>query len=337
MVARWLVLLSLPFALLGCNEAPPPSARAGEPANRREIAYAIAIHGGAGTIPRTTPQAEQDAYRASLERALRLGLDLLAAGGSSLDAVEQTLRFLEDDPLFNAGIGAVFNREGQVELDASIMDGSSLACGAVGAVKTVRNPISLARLVMERTPHVLLVAEGAERFAETAGIERVGQDTFFTERRYAELQQALKQPEQRAEPVAREGGTVGAVALDRRGNLAAGTSTGGLTAKLPGRLGDSPLIGAGTYADNRTCAISCTGSGEQFIRHAVAHSISAAMEQRQLSLQQAAEQVLQKLRKDDGGLIGVSHDGSIALLFNTSGMYRGAADSTGRFEVRVWE
>lgn len=300
--------------------------------------WAIAIHGGAGTIPKTLPENERDGYLASLRRALEIGRDALAAGGTSLDAVEKVVRFLEDDPLFNAGRGAVFTHEGTHELDAAIMDGRDLSCGAVAGLKTVKNPVSLARLVMERSPHVFMVGDGAEAFAAEMKVERVDPKYFFTQKRWDQLQEALrKEREARKEPE-KPRGTVGAVALDRHGNLAAATSTGGMTNKRFGRLGDVPVIGAGTYANNRTCAISATGWGEKFIRHTVAHDISALMEYAGLTLQQAADRVIhQKLEKGDGGVIGVARDGSIALVFNSEGMYRGAADSSGRFEVRIWE
>jgi beta-aspartyl-peptidase (threonine type) len=293
--------------------------------------WAIAIHGGAGTIPKNLPEAQKQQYLHSLGEALKIGQGVLRQGGTSLDAVEKVIRFLEDDPLFNAGKGAVYTHERTHELDAAIMDGSDLSCGSVAALKTVKNPISLARLVKERSPHVFLVGEGAEAFATEMKVERVPNSYFDTPKRLQDLEEALKE-----EP--KEHGTVGCVALDVHGNLAAGTSTGGLTNKRFGRLGDVPVIGAGTYANNKTCAISATGTGEEFIKHTVAHDISALMEYGGLSLQQAADRVIhQKLKAGDGGVIGVGRDGSIALVFNSEGMYRGAADSGGRFEVRIWE
>lgn len=294
--------------------------------------WALAIHGGAGTIPKTIPESEKQAYLDSLNKALAIGRDVLAKGGTSLDAVEKVVRFLEDDPLFNAGKGAVFTHEGTHELDAAIMDGRDLSCGSVAGLKTVRNPISLARLVMEKSPHVFMVGEGAERFADEMKVERVESSWFDTDRRRAQLEQAL-QRESEAKPK----GTVGAVALDTHGNLAAATSTGGMTNKRFGRLGDVPVIGAGTYANNKTCAVSATGWGEKFIRKTVAHDISALMEYRGLSVQQAADEVIhRKLAPDDGGVIAVSKTGEIALVFNSEGMYRGAADSSGRFEAAIW-
>lgn len=295
--------------------------------------WALAIHGGAGTIPKTLPDAEKQQYLRSLGEALKVGQEVLRQGGTSLDAVEKVVRFLEDDPLFNAGRGAVYTHEGTHELDAAIMDGRTLACGSVAALKTVKNPISLARLVMEKSPHVFMVGEGAEKFADQVKVERVAQDYFHTPRRHEQWREAL-----RKEKDEKDKDTVGAVALDVHGNLAAATSTGGMTNKRFGRLGDVPVIGAGTYANNRTCAISATGWGEEFIKHTVAHDISALMEYAGLTLRQAADRVIhQKLKPGDGGVIGVSRDGSIALVFNSEGMYRGAADSTGRFEVKIWE
>jgi beta-aspartyl-peptidase (threonine type) len=315
----------------GCGDDPSDT-RPGSSADRDVRSWALAVHGGAGVPRGSLSEEQQSTYRASLEAALRSGVAILERGGSSLDAVEQVVRQLEDDPLFNAGKGAVFSNAGINELDASIMDGSTLACGGVAGVTTVKNPISLARLVMEQTTHVLLAREGAEQFGEEMGVERVEQAYFFTQDRWDRLERiknaAKKKP---------GGGTVGAVALDRHGNLAAGTSTGGLTNKMYGRVGDSPIIGAGTYADNTTCAVSCTGQGEEFIRHGVARSIAALMELRDLNLQEAADRVVhQRLQPDDGGVIAVDGRGNISMTFNTAGMFRAAADSNGRFEVAIW-
>jgi beta-aspartyl-peptidase (threonine type) len=334
-VAALLALLCSAFPLLA--QAPPSEGGKADIVLRSEKAgaprWSLAIHGGAGTIPKDIPESERDAYLASLRKALEIGREVLAGGGASLDAVEKVVRFLEDDPLFNAGKGAVYTREGTHELDAAIMAGRDLTCGSVAGLKTVRHPISLARLVKERSPHVFLVGEGAEAFATEMKVERVENSWFDTPKRHEQWQAALRK-EQEAKPK----GTVGAVALDQHGNLAAATSTGGMTNKRWGRLGDVPVIGAGTYANNKTCAISATGWGEKFIRNTVAHDISALMEYAGLSLQQAADRVIHtKLEKDDGGVIGVARDGSIALVFNSEGMYRGAADSNGRFEVKIWE
>lgn len=295
--------------------------------------WALAIHGGAGVIPKDMEVSAKQEYVDALTAALTLGKEALDRGDSALDTVEKILRTLEDDPKFNAGKGAVYTHEGTHELDAAIMDGRTLNCGSVAALKTIKNPISLARLVMERSPHVFLIGEGAEAFASEMGVERVTQQYFDTARRKDQLDRMLEQE-------AAEGdkhGTVGAVALDRAGNLAAATSTGGLTDKRFGRVGDVPVIGAGTYANNRTCAVSGTGIGEQFIRHTVARSISAAMDPGGMPLEEAARSVIDGLEPGDGGVIAVGHDGSIALVFNSPGMFRGTADSRGRFEIGIWE
>jgi beta-aspartyl-peptidase (threonine type) len=341
-----LLVLLAPGLLAAAPAAPPSPPPAEGGANRAEVVlrrpgaveYAIAIHGGAGVISKSLPAAEKEEYLRSLSAALRLGQETLAQGGSSLDAVEKVVRYLEDDPKFNAGKGAVYDHEGKHEMDAAIMNGKDLACGAVAGVTTVKNPISLARLVMERTRHVLLAGPGAEEFAAEMKVPREPASYFDTPKRYQELQKFLAEERaQRPGGGGGEHGTVGAVALDRHGHLAAATSTGGLTGKRFGRIGDSPIIGAGTYANDRTCAISATGTGEEFIRHDVAHDISALMEYGGLTLQQAADRVIHgKLKPGDGGVIGVAHDGSIALVFNSEGMFRGAADSTGRFEVKIW-
>jgi beta-aspartyl-peptidase (threonine type) len=309
--------------------------------------FALAIHGGAGTIDRNsmTPEKER-AYRDGLERSLRAGYEILAKGGSSLDAVETAVRVLEDDPHFNAGKGAVFTEAGTNELDASIMDGKTLKAGAVASVKHIKNPISLARMVMEKSPHVMMDGVGAEAFAKQNGVELVDQKYFFTEERWQSLQK-MKEEKKKAGGVGGNKfiisdqdrhGTVGAVALDQDGNLAAATSTGGTTNKLPGRIGDSPIIGAGTYANNATCAISATGDGEYFIRATVAHDVSALIEYRGLSLGDAAQQVLDKVGKlgGTGGLIAVDRKGNITQPFNTSGMYRGAIDESGKTDIEIY-
>lgn len=307
-------------------------------ASGERMDYAIAIHGGAGVIDRGGDETEWKAYEASLERALREGRDRLAKGEAALDVVEAVVRMLEDDERFNAGKGAVFTAEGTHELDASIMDGRSLACGAVAGVKTVKNPISLARAVMERTPHVMMAGAGAESFATQAGVERVDPSYFDTPGRFKRLEEWRREQEAKNAKAERSRGTVGCVALDRAGNLAAATSTGGMTGKRFGRVGDSPVIGAGTYASNETCAVSCTGTGEEFIRHVAAFQVSALMRYGGKGVEEAARVVIhERLKPDDGGLIAVSKDGRIAMPFSTSGMYRGAADSRGRFEVAIWE
>jgi beta-aspartyl-peptidase (threonine type) len=314
---------------------------------KQNTQIALAVHGGAGTIQRNemTPQREQE-YRAGIEQALRVGREILDRGGSSLDAVEAAVRELEDDPHFNAGKGSVFTSAGTSEMDAAIMDGKTVNAGAVASVEHVRNPIVLARTVMEKSKHVMMVGSGAEEFAKRNGIELVDAKYFFTQRRWDELQKAKT-----AEKSAGEGGkkfiiseadphgTVGAVARDAQGNLAAATSTGGTTNKLPGRVGDSPVIGAGNYANNATCAVSCTGDGEFFIRALVAHQVSALMELRGMSLAAAAESALADAQKlgGTGGLIAVDKDGNVTLPFNSSGMYRGYLGKDGKFVIEIYK
>jgi beta-aspartyl-peptidase (threonine type) len=307
----------------------------------------LVIHGGAGTIERSnmTPEKERE-YRAGLERALTAGYEILKRGGSSLDATEAAVRVLEDDPHFNAGRGSVFTSAGTNEMDASIMDGKTLKAGAVGSVQHIKNPITLARLVMEKSPHVMLDCAGAEAFAKANGMELVDQKYFFTQERWDALQKMKAAEKQRATGAGKSfiitdqdrHGTVGAVALDRDGNLAAATSTGGTTNKMPGRIGDTPMIGAGTYASNQTCAVSCTGDGEYFIRVAAAHEVSALMQHRGLKLQEAAQTALDTVKQlgGTGGLIAIDKNGEIALPFNTNGMYRGYVDPKGNFVVEIY-
>jgi L-asparaginase / beta-aspartyl-peptidase len=313
--------------------------------------FAIALHGGAGQSPR---DETAKAVETALAKALDIGLDVLKKDGASLDAVEQVIRFLEDDEHFNAGKGAVFNSAGGHELDASIMDGRKLGCGAVAAVKTVRHPISLARLVMEKTKHVLLTSDGAEKFADEMGprVERVENSWFDTDRQRRAWQRARAEKEKQSRaankdeylqltpdprPLAPDHyGTVGCVALDTSGNLAAGTSTGGITNKKYGRVGDSPIIGAGTYANNATCAISCTGVGEQFIRHAVAHDVHSRLAYLKQPLKDAVATIFRDvLQPEDGGLIALAADGTIVMDFSTAGMARASADSAGRREIKI--
>lgn len=308
--------------------------------------FGLVIHGGAGTIERGKMSAEREQeYRAALERAIIAGYEILKRGGSSLDATEAAVRVLEDDPHFNAGKGAVFTNAGTNELDAAIMDGKTLRAGAVASLKHIKNPINLARLVMEKSGHVMMDGEGAEAFAAANGVELVDQKYFYTEERWQALQK-MKGAEKSGEVGGKKfivtdqdrHGTVGAVALDKNGNLAAATSTGGTTNKKIGRVGDSPIIGGGTYANNTTCAVSATGDGEYFIRSVVAHDISALMEYRGMKLQEAAQMVLDKVAKigGTGGLIAIDHDGNIALPFNTSGMYRGHVGVDGEFVVEIY-
>jgi beta-aspartyl-peptidase (threonine type) len=289
--------------------------------------YSIAVHGGAGTILKKdlTPELERD-YAHGLQNAIKAGHSILSKKGSALDAVEKALMVLEDNPLFNAGKGAVFNHSGGHELDASIMDGSTLAAGAVTCVKNVKNPIALARLVMEKSQHVLLCGEGAEAFAHEQGVIFESDEYFFTEQRYQQWQDLMHTDRVELDHTENtKFGTAGAVALDIHGNVAAATSTGGMTNKQFNRIGDTPIIGSGTYANNATCAISCTGHGEFFIRSVVAHDVSALMEYAGLSLRDACEKVvLDKLVKigGEGGLIAVDREGNVSLVFNSEGMYR---------------
>ncbi|MET4106140.1 isoaspartyl peptidase/L-asparaginase [Hymenobacter sp. UYP22] len=313
--------------------------------------FALALHGGAGTIsPALMTPEKEHAYRQALQAALETGYGVLRQGGAALDAVEQAVRSLEDCPLFNAGRGAVFTHDGHHEMDAAIMDGRNRAAGAVAGARTVQNPIRAARLVMEKTEHVLLAWPGADELARLHGLPTHPQEYFFTQQRYDQLQEALQEGRMRldhsetlhpetaapvAEPAAfpnpthedpkKKMGTVGAVALDQQGNLAAATSTGGMTNKQFSRIGDSPIIGSGTFADNRTCAISCTGHGEFFLRAMVAHDISCLMEYRGLSLAEACRIVVHdKLAPigGEGGLVAVDAAGNVALPFNSEGMYR---------------
>ena len=315
--------------------------------------YVLVIHGGAGTILKSQMSTEREAaYRATLDRALDTGNAILRRGGTALDAVEACVRLMEDDPLFNAGRGAVFTNEGKNELDAAIMDGSTLAAGAVAGVTNVRHPISAARAVMEKSPHVMMVGAGAEKFAKEQGLEIVDPSYFHTEDRWKGLQrvkqrdsiEALKKNKSssRVEKVYNDEkfGTVGAVALDRHGNLAAATSTGGMTNKRYGRVGDAPIIGAGTYANNKTAAISGTGWGEYFIRLVMAKSVSDMMEFGNMSLAAATGEMINvRLPKlgGDGGLIAVDRDGNIAMPFCTEGMYRGFVKSSGERGVEIYK
>lgn len=306
--------------------------------------YTLAIHGGAGTILKENMTAEMEqAYRNGLEDALNAGFRLLQNGGSAIDAVKAAVISLEDNILFNAGRGAVFAKDGGQEMDASIMDGRNLMAGAVSAVTNIRNPIELAHAVMTKSEHVMLNGDGANAFAESINIKTEPDEYFFSEFRY---DQWLKMREtegaaldHNVQIADKKFGTVGAVACDQFGNIAAATSTGGMTNKQFGRVGDSPIIGAGTYANNKTCAVSCTGHGEIFIRAVAAYDVSCLMEYQGLSLQQAMEKVvLDKLVKmeGEGGMIGVDANGNAALIFNSAGMYRGLQNSDGIKEVNIY-
>lgn len=295
--------------------------------------FGLVIHGGAGTITKENMNPEKEtAYINKLTEALETGYKILDKGGSSIDAVEATIRIMEDSPLFNAGKGAVFTSAGTNELDASIMDGNTMQAGAVAGVKTVKNPISAARKVMEETWHVLLAGDGADAFAGEQGLDIVPNVYFQTEERFKSLMRAK-------EKEAEKHGTVGCVALDKKGNLAAGTSTGGLTNKMWGRVGDSPIIGAGTYASNETCGVSGTGQGEYYIRGSVAYDIAAQMEYEQKTVQEAARSVIEKLTKRGGagGVIAMDGKGNIAMPFNTKGMYRGYYLNGGDLTVRIYK
>lgn len=283
--------------------------------------WAIIVHGGAGNInPDHMDEEKQAQYKAKLEEAVHTGADILKKGGTSLQAVEASIHILENSPLFNAGKGAVFNAKGQNEMDASIMDGKTGKAGAVAGVRHIKNPISAAIAVMSKSPHVLIIGDGAEHFAAEKGVEITDTTWFFTERRW-ESYQKIKE---------NKNGTVGCVALDKQGNIVAGTSTGGMTMKMPGRVGDSPIIGAGTFADNKTCGISATGHGEYFIRNVVAYDISAKMKYLGLSLEDASSTViLEKLKAQNanGGIIGIDAKGNIVAQFNTTAMFRASASS----------
>lgn len=315
--------------------------------------YVMVIHGGAGTILKSkmTPEKEV-AYKKALTEALEAGYAVIKSGKSSLDAVEATIHVLEDSPLFNAGKGAVFTHDGHNEMDASIMEGKTLKAGAVAGVTTIRNPISAARAVMEKSEHVMMIGGGAELFAKEVGLQIVDPSYFYTKERWDGLQEAIKEDSTKAvlDHNQKTGllgtknhdykfGTVGCVALDRQGNLAAGTSTGGMTNKKYGRVGDAPIIGAGTYCDNLTAGISCTGWGEFYIRNVVAKTISDLMEYKGMSVVAASKLVLDKVGKmgGDGGLIALDKKGNVATTFNTEGMYRGMITADGKIEVQIYK
>ena len=318
--------------------------------------WAIVVHGGAGVIERSqlTPEQEK-AYRAAMTKATQVGAKVLKDGGSAMDAIEATIHLLEDDPLFNAGRGAVFTAEGRNELDAAMMDGQTLKAGAVAGVTRTRHPISLARAVMDKSPHVMMIGSGADAFSEAQGLEQVDPSYFFTERRWKSLESFLRannlpippkpvggapDPAQGLAHDEGKKGTVGVVALDSHGNVAAGTSTGGTTGKRWGRVGDAPIIGAGTYASNQSCAVSATGTGEYFIRLTVARDVCALVELKGMSLQAAADEVIQKQLTalgGDGGVIAVAPDGQIAWSYNTSGMYRASAAEGRALTVGIYK
>jgi beta-aspartyl-peptidase (threonine type) len=315
----------------------------------------LVIHGGAGTITRKsmTPEKEK-AYKEKLNEALQAGYAVLKKGGTSLDAVETAVRVMEDSPLFNAGKGAVFTNAGKNEMDASIMEGKTLKAGAIAGVTTIKNPITTARMVMEKSEHVMMTGVGAEQFAKEKGAELVDPSYFHTDTRYQQLQKIKDEEKTQLDHSEDKGsldeeqnmfegkkfGTVGAVALDQYGNLAAATSTGGMTNKRYGRVGDAPIIGAGTYANNQTCAVSATGHGEYFIRAVVAYDISALMQYKGMSVKQAADEVVMKKlvkMEGEGGTIAVDSKGNIAMPFNSEGMYRGYIKADGKSEVLIYK
>ncbi len=318
--------------------APPRASRNG--AAQAAKNFVLVAHGGAGDYS-TMPPAQLEARKAVMAKAVKAGYDILARGGSSLDAVEATIRILEDSGQFDAGRGGYYTREGVPELDASIMDGRTLGAGAVASLKHIANPIHLARLVMEKTPHVLLVSSGAEEFAKSQGIELVSPYYFYSEREWKRYEGARSAEQKKVSAIPRgeEHGTVGVVALDQAGNLAAGTSTGGTVLKMPGRVGDSPLIGSGTYANNQSCAVSGTGTGEFYIRNVVAADICARVHYLHVSLQKAASDVIMdELVKQggDGGVIALDPQGNVAAPFNTNGMLTAVVRPDGKITLSGW-
>ena len=354
-------LLSLFLVLINCGELVPNpdenpnniTRKNPNPKNNSKKVndFAIVIHGGAGTILKKNITNEKEAeYKAKLEEAIRVGYAILKEGGSSLDAVEKTINVLENSPLFNAGKGAVFTNAETNELDASIMDGETLNAGASAGTKTVKNPINLARAIMENSPHVMMVGNGAETFAKEQNLEIVSPEYFKTENRLKTLKRVIKREQENTTDKTSafyntdikdsKFGTVGCVALDKNGNLAAGTSTGGMTNKRYGRVGDVPIIGAGNYANNTTCAVSGTGWGEFFIRASVAHDISALMEYKGLTLKAAADEVIQKKVPKlggNGGIIAVDKNGNMEMNFNTAGMYRASMDDKGELIIAIYK
>ena len=300
--------------------------------------HALVIHGGAGVISEKSMTSEmQKEYLFVLNRALQVGDSVLSNGGSCMDAVVKTIMVMEDSPLFNAGKGAVFTHEGTVELDASVMNGKTLEAGAVAGITDIKNPIALARTVMEKSEHVFLVGKGASQFAVEQGFKLVPNSYFYTDKRYQQLQELLKK--ERDSGINDKHGTVGCVALDKSGNIAAGTSTGGMTNKRYGRIGDAPIIGAGTYANNATGGFSCTGHGEYYIRLGFSRDISALVEYRQLGVQKACQAEIEKLTKlgGTGGVIGLDKKGNISMEFNTSGMFRGFIKSSGEKYMAIFK
>ena len=304
--------------------------------NSNKVEFAIVIHGGAGTILKKNMSDEMElAYKLKLEEAINAGYNILEKNGSSKDAVEETIKILENSELFNAGKGSVLSNKGVVEMDASIMNGQSLNAGAISGIKTIKNPISAARLVMEESEHVFLSGEGAEEFAKLQGLDIIDNEYFITETRLKSLLNAKKRDSIKDNKF----GTVGCVAIDKFGNITSGTSTGGMTNKKWNRIGDVPIIGAGTYANNNTCGISSTGWGEYFIRNVVAYDISSQIEYKKISIDLAAKNTLKKVKDlgGNGGVIGIDKNGNILMDFNTEGMYRGYKKSDGESEISIYK
>ena len=337
---RKIYILFVVCLFFACSENPTTESKLND-----KPTYAIVIHGGAGTILKENMAEETEKeYRQAMNDALDIGEKILKDGGSCLDAVEQTIRFMEDSPLFNAGKGAVFTHEGKNEMDASFMFGKDQNAGAVGGVTNIKHPITAARAVLEKSEHVMMVGKGAESFAESQGIEIVDPSYFRTERRWNSLQRILKSEKDNSElseddDKDKKHGTVGCVALDQDGNIAAGTSTGGMTNKKYNRIGDSPIIGAGTFADNATCGVSSTGHGEYFIRYTVARDIAALMEYGGKSLEEAGDYIINKKlveKGGTGGVVALDKNGNIAMPFNTPGMYRGYA-KLGERVVKIYK
>ncbi|RFN59275.1 isoaspartyl peptidase/L-asparaginase family protein [Marixanthomonas ophiurae] len=353
---KTLTLLILFFVLFSCKNEENVSENSDKLTKTKQKAepnFGIVIHGGAGIIlKKNMSDSLENAYKIKLEEAIKIGHTVLKNGGSAMEAVTKTINVMENSPLFNAGKGAVFTHEETNELDASVMDGATLNAGAVAGVTQIKNPINLALTVMNNSPHVMLSGTGAERFAEEQGFELVDPSYFYTEKRFQSLQR-IKDKEKAEldhdskvsfadDPFIKDSkfGTVGCAALDKNGNLAAGTSTGGMTNKRWNRIGDAPIIGAGTYANNATCAVSSTGWGEYFIRAMVAHDISAMMEYKGVTLQEAAQEVIQKKVPDlggNGGIIAIDKDGNVSMEFNTAGMYRAHMNAEGDLKIGLYK
>lgn len=339
---KYSILLLISLLFIACHDSPKLSKEKNIPQAQK---FGIVIHGGAGVIKKENmTDSLQKAYEEKLEEAISVGHKILSEGGTALEAVQKTINVMENSPLFNSGKGAVLNADGVAELDASIMEGKTRNAGAISGVQHIKNPINLALKVMEESDHVMLSASGAEEFAKLHELEFVDNAYFITERR----KKALESSKAREQGVSsnefylsnEKYGTVGCAALDKEGNLAAGTSTGGMTNKKFGRIGDSPIIGAGTYANNKTCAISATGHGEYFIRGVVAHDISAMMEYQGISLEKAAQRVIQKKLTDmggTGGIIGIDSKGKVVMEFNTPGMFRATKNMKGETEIKMYK